>query len=72
MAIKPVLVKTTMEVPSVLDIMVAWYANISLMWFYRKHEACSKFMVDDQNERGKKVQNAKVTCSIEKHEVFPR
>ena len=31
---KPVLVKTTVEVPRVLDIMVAWYANISLMWFY--------------------------------------
>lgn len=31
---KPDLVKTTVDVPRVLDIMVAWYANISLMWFY--------------------------------------
>jgi hypothetical protein len=31
---KPVRVKTTVEVPRVLDIIVAWYANISLMWFY--------------------------------------
>lgn len=64
-----------MEVPSVLDIMVAWYANISLMWFYRKHEACSKFMVDNQNERGKKkVQNAKVNPMqySKTHEVSAR
>jgi hypothetical protein len=33
---KPVLVKTTIEVPRVFDIMVAWYANISLIWFCRK------------------------------------
>jgi hypothetical protein len=31
---KPDLVKTTVDVPRGLDIMVAWYANISLMWFY--------------------------------------
>lgn len=28
-----VLVNTTIEVPRVLDIDVAWYANISLIWF---------------------------------------
>lgn len=31
MAMNPVLVKTTIEVPSVLDIIVAWNANISLI-----------------------------------------
>lgn len=30
---KPDLVKTTIEVPRVLDIIVAWKANISLIWF---------------------------------------
>jgi len=29
-------VKTTIDVRRVFDIIVAWYANISLMWFYRK------------------------------------
>lgn len=32
-AIEPVLVKTTIEVPRLLDIIVAWNANISLIWF---------------------------------------
>jgi hypothetical protein len=30
---KPLRVKTRMEAPRVLDMMVAWKANISLMWF---------------------------------------
>jgi hypothetical protein len=33
MAMKPLRVKTRMEAPRVLDMMVAWKANISLMWF---------------------------------------
>lgn len=33
MAMKPLRVKTRMEAPKVLDMMVAWKANISLMWF---------------------------------------
>ena len=41
---KPVLVKTTIEVPRVLDIIVAWNANISLMCF------CSEWVFEKNNQ----------------------
>jgi hypothetical protein len=43
---KPVRVKTTVEVPRVLDIIVAWYANISLMWFYIDKIKNVQFLVE--------------------------
>jgi len=43
---KPDLVKTTVDVPRVLDIMVAWYANISLMWFCTTKKNKSHFNVN--------------------------
>jgi hypothetical protein len=46
-------VKTTIDVRRVFDIIVAWYANISLMWFYRK--ICGWKMEKEDQHDGKKL-----------------
>lgn len=59
--------KTTIEVLSVLDIIVAWYANISLMWFYEKNKKLPLgIRVDNQNGKENKGKHKQKTIQVQK------